>query len=151
MKTFKNITLFYLLLSFSVVGCITSLSTQSSPTDITTAASRIMLTLSTPEACYTSKDTIPLELNIQNEKFDILVPSAILLTPGTFAQLSVTDTDGKTVEPKRAVPAPNSKEIFIEKDDKFVQCIQGVELKGVATTTHCFFRRFTEILSTPKR
>ena len=136
MQTFKNTILFYLLLNFSLVGCITSLQKQSSPTDITTAASGVMLTLSTPEATYTSKDPIPLELNIQqNGKFDLLVPHANVSTSGVFAQLSVTDTDGKTVEPKRAVPAPNSKEIFIEKNGKSVQCIHGLELKGVATTT----------------
>ena len=152
MKTFKNAILLYLLLTFSVVGCITGLQMQSSTTDITTATSGVILALSTPEATYTSKDPIPLELNIQNGEFDLLVPVANVLTPGAFAQLSVTDTDGNTVEPKRAVPAPNSKEIFIEKDGKSVQCHSwvGIERSG-NNHIHCFFRRFTEILSTPKR
>ncbi len=136
MKTFKNAILLYLLLTFSVVGCITGLQMQSLTTDITTATSEVILALSTPEATYTSKDPIPLELNIQNGEFDLLVPVANVLTPGAFAQLSVTDTDGNTVKPKRAVPAPNSKEIFIEKDGKSVPCIHGLELKGVATTTY---------------
>ena len=136
MQTFKNTILFYLLLNFSLVGCITSLQKQSSPTDVTTATSGVMLTLSTPEATYTSKDAIPLELNIQNEKFDLLVPIDNVVTSSVFARLRVKDTDGKTVEPKRAVPATNSKEIFIEKDGKSVQCIHGLELKGVVTTIH---------------
>ena len=133
MQTFKNTILLYLLLSFSVIGCITSLQTQSSPTDITTATSGVMLTLSTPETTYTSKDRIPLELNIQNGKFDLLVPYANVSTSGAFAQLRITDTDSNIVKPKRAVTAPSSEEIFIEKDGKSVQCIQGLELKAAAT------------------
>ena len=133
MQTFKNTILLYLLLTFSMVGCVAGLQKQSSPTDVTTATSEVMLTLSTPEATYTSKDTIPIKLSIQNGKFDLLVPYANVSTSGAFARLRVTDTNGNTVEPKRAVTAPNSKEIFIEKDRKSVQCIQGLELKAATT------------------
>ncbi|MCY3741368.1 MAG: hypothetical protein OXH00_10145 [Candidatus Poribacteria bacterium] len=133
MQTFKNTILLYLLLTFSMIGCVAGLHTQSSPTDVTTATSGVMLTLSTPEATYTSKDTIPIELSIQNGKFDLLVPYANVSTSGAFARLRVTDTNGNTVEPKRAVTAPNSEEIFIEKNGKSVQCIQGLELKAGAT------------------
>ena len=133
MLTFKNAILLYLLLSFSVVGCITSLQTQSSPTDVTTATSGVIFSLSTPKEAYVSKNTIPLELSIQNGKFDLLVPFANVLAPGAFAQLSVTDTDGNTVEPKRSIPVPSSAEVFIEKDGRSVQCIQGLELKAATT------------------
>ena len=133
MQTFKNTILLYLLLTFSMVGCVAGLQKQSSPTDVTTATSEVMLTLSTPEATYTSKDTIPIKLSIQNGKFDLLVPYANVSTSGAFARLRVTDTNGNTVEPKRAVTAPNSKEIFIEKDRESVQCIQGLELKAATT------------------
>ena len=134
MKTLKNFILPYLLLTFSMIGCIPSLQTQSSPTDVTTATSGVMLTLSTPKTTYTSTDTILLELSIQNGKFDLLVPYANVSTSGAFAQLSVTDTDGNIVEPKRSITAPNSEAIFIEKDGKSVQCIRGLALK--ASTTH---------------
>ena len=133
MQTFKNTILLYLLLTFSMIGCVAGLQTQSSPTDVTTATSGVMLTLSTPEATYTSKDTIPIKLSIQNGKFDLLVPYANVSTSGAFARLRVTDTNSNTVEPKRAVTAPNSEEIFIEKNGKSVQCIQGLELKTGAT------------------
>lgn len=133
MQTFKNAILLYLLLTFSMMGCITSLQKQSAPTDVTTATSGVILTLSTPEATHTSKDTIPIELSIQNGKFDLLVPHANVSTSGAFASLEVTDTNGNSVEPKRAVTAPNSEEIFIEKDRKSVQCIQGLELKAATT------------------
>ena len=130
MQTFKNTILLYLLFTFSMMGCITRLQTQSSPRDVTTAASGVMLTLSTPEPTYTSKDTIPIELSIQNGKFDLLVPYANVSTSSAFARLGVTDTNGNTLEPKRPVTAPNSEEIYIEKNGKSVQCIQGLELKA---------------------
>ena len=135
MQTFKNAILFYLLLSFSVIGCVAGLQKQSSPTDVKTATSGVMLTLSTPEATYTSKDTIPIELSIQNGKFDLLVPYANVSTSDTFAQLKVRDTDNNIVEPKRSITAPNSEAIFIEKDGKSVQCIRGLALKAAATQT----------------
>jgi len=133
MQTFKNTILLYLLLSFSVIGCVAGLQKQSSPTDVTTATSGVILTLSTPEATYTSKDTIPIELSIQNGKFDLLVPYANASTSSTFAQLSVTDSAGNVVEPKYSITAPSSEEIFIEKDGKSVQCIQGLALKAATT------------------
>ena len=132
MRTFKSLTLLYLFLIFSMAGCITGLQTQSSPTDVTTATSEVMLTLSTPEATYTSKDTIPIELSIQNGKFDLLVPYANVSTSGAFAQLSVTDSAGNVVEPKHSITAPNSEEISIKKDGKSIQCIRGLKLEAAA-------------------
>ena len=129
MKVFKNFVPLYLLLVFSITGCVAGLQ----PPDAVTATSEVVLSLSTPKATYTSKDTIPLELNIQNGKFDLLVPSVNIATPNVFAQLSVTDTNGNIVEPKRSITGPSSEEIFIEKDGKSVQCIQGLALKAAAT------------------
>ena len=136
MKTSKSLVLLHIFLIFSMVGCIPSLQTQSSPTDITTATSGVMLTLSTLEATYTSKtskDTIPIELSIQSGKFDLLVPYANVSTPGAFAQLSVTDAAGNVVEPKHSITAPNSEEISIKKDGKSIQCIRGLKLEAAAT------------------
>lgn len=133
MQTLKNTILLYLLLSFSVIGCITSLQTQSSPTDVTTATSEVIFTLSTPKSTYISEDAIPIELNIQNGKFDLLVPFVNISIPGAFAQLNVTDSAGNVVEPKYLIRVPSSEKIFIEKDGKSVQCIQGLVLKIGAT------------------
>lgn len=135
MQTFKNTILLYLLLSFSVIGCVAGLQKQSSPTDVTTATSGVNFSLSTPKITYASTDPIPLELSIQNGKFDLLVPYANVSTSDTFAQLKVTDTDNNIVEPKRSITAPNSEAIFIEKDGKSVQCIRGLALKAAATQT----------------
>lgn len=130
MKVFKNfVPLYLLLVVFSITGCVAGLQ----PPDPVTVTSEVVLSLSTPKDAYTPKDTIPLELNIQNGKFDLLVPSVNIATPNVFAQLRVTDTDGNIVEPKRSIPVPSSAEVFIEKDGRSVQCIQGLELK--ATTT----------------
>ena len=133
MQTFRAIPLLYLFLIFSMVGCIASLQTQPSPANVETATSEIVISLTTSKAAYTSKDAIPLELSIQYGKFDLLVPFANVATPSAFAQLSVTDSDGHVVEPKRSIPVPSSEEIFIEKNGKSIQCIQGLELKAAAT------------------
>lgn len=133
MKTFKSLMLPYLLLTFSMIGCITSLQTQSSPADVTTASSEMIFTLSTPKSTYISKDNIPIELSIENGKFDLLVPFVNISIPSAFAQLSITDTDGNTVKPKRSFTPPNPEVIFIEKDGKSVQCIRGLALKSATT------------------
>ena len=133
MKTFKSLTLLYLFLIFSMVGCIAGLQTQSMPTDVTTATSGVIFSLSTPKEVYVSKDTIPLELSIQNGKFDLLVPFVNVATSKAFAQLRITDTDGNIVEPKHPIPVPSSAEVFIEKDGRSVQCIHGLELKAATT------------------
>ena len=133
MQTFKHTILLYLLLSFSVIGCIPSLQTQSSPADVTTATSGVIFSLLTPKEAYVSKDTIPLELSIQSGKFDLLVPYANVSTLGAFAQLSVTDSAGNVVEPKRSIPVPSSAEVSIEKDGRSVQCIRGLALKAATT------------------
>ena len=133
MRTSKSLTPLYFFLIFSIVGCTTGLQTQSMPTDVTTATSGVTLALSTLESTYTSKDTIPIELSIQNGKFDLLVPFVNVTTSRAFAQLRVTDTDGSIVEPKRSIPVPSSVEIFLEKDGRSVECIQGLALKAATT------------------
>lgn len=133
MQSFKNLILPYLLLTFSMIGCIPSLQTQSSPTDAKTATSEMIVSLSTPKVTYASEDTIPFEISIQNGKFDILVPLTDISTPGAFSQLIVKDSDSNPIEPKLSITAPTSEEILLEKDGKSVQYIRGLELKAAAT------------------
>lgn len=133
MKAFKNLILLPLFLIFSVAGCITSLQTRSLPTDATTATSGVVLSVSTPRLTYAFKEAIPLELRIQGGEFDLLIPFVRVATSGAFRQLRVTDTNGNIVEPKRSIAQATSEEIFIEKDGKSIQCIQGFELKAAAT------------------
>lgn len=134
MKAFKNLILLSLFPIFSLVGCITGLQTQSSPTDATTATSETVLFLSTPKTTYTSTDTISLELNIQNGQFNFLVPYADVAS-GAFMQLRVRDTSGNIIDPKRLMHAPISEEVFVKKNRKPVQCIHGLELKVESTYT----------------
>lgn len=129
MKVFKNFVPLYLLLIFSITGCAAGLQ----PPDPVTITSEVVPSLTTPKATYAPKDAIPLELSIQNGKFDLHLPSANIATSSAFAQLRVTDTDGNIVEPKYSIRVPSSEEIFIEKDGKSIQCIQGLELKAEAT------------------
>ena len=145
MKTFKYLALPCLLLIFSVAGCITSLQRHSSPTDIAVATSGVVLLLTTPRLTYAPEETIPLELSIQGGESDLLVPFVNVATPGAFTQLKVTDTNGNIVEPKRSITLPSTKEIFIEKEGKSIQCIRGFEIE-ICRNTGCLSGRFAEIL-----
>ena len=133
MKTFKYLAFPCLFLIFSVPGCIARLQTHSLPANTATATAGVVLSLKTPKSTYASKETIPLELSIQGGEFDLLVPFVNVATPGAFTQLKVTDTNGNIVEPKRSITLPSTKEIFIEKEGKSIQCIRGFELKSAAT------------------
>ena len=133
MKSSNCLILLCLLLIFSMAGCITSLQTQSSATDVATAASGVTFSLKTSTLIYTSKEPIPLELSIQGGAFNLLVPFVSVTASGAFTQLKVTDTHGNVVEPKRSITLPNTEEIFIEKAGKSVQCIRGLKLKSATT------------------
>lgn len=133
MNTFKCLAFPCLLLIFSTIGCLTSLQRHSSPADVTTATSGVVLSLTSPRLTYAPEEPIPLELNIQGGAYDLLVPVVNVATSGAFTHLKVTDTNGNVVEPKRSIRPPGTKEIFIETDQKSIQCIQGLELKSAAT------------------
>ena len=133
MKPSNCLTLLCIGLILSVMGCITSLQTQSLPADVATATSGVTLSLKAPTSTYTSKAPIPLELSIQGGEFNLFVPFVNVATSGAFTQLKVTDTDGNVVEPKRSMTLPSTEEIFIEKERKSIQCIRGFELKSAAT------------------
>jgi hypothetical protein len=81
----KLIPLYLFLLVATLVGCVSSLQTlqtETTKTDETASTtetdespgSLAELQLSTPKTRYAVKEDIPLELNIQNGKFDLLVP-----------------------------------------------------------------------------
>ena len=133
MTTFKYLMFLCLLLIFSTTGCLTSLQRHSSPVDVTTATSGVVLSLTTPRLTYAPEATIPLELSIQGGAYDLLVPVVNVATSGAFTQLKVTDTEGNSVEPKRSITPPRTEEIFIETDRKSIQCIRGLELKSATT------------------
>lgn len=126
-----------LLLVFTLVGCLGNLQTMQTATDAsdtpteTEEPSRPLteLQLSTPKTNYAVKEEIPLELNIQNGKFDLLVPFFSVATKGAFTQITVKDANQQIVEPKRAITQEHPQK-YVTKDGKSVRCIQGFDFKA---------------------
>ena len=135
----KFVALCIFLLAFTLLGCLGNLQTTQTATEAPAATTETQepsrplaeLQLSTPKTDYAAKEEIPLELSIQNGKFDLLVPSFSVATKGAFTQITVTDTNGQIVEPKRAITQENPQK-YIRRDGKSVRCIHGFELKADA-------------------
>lgn len=132
---FIPICLFLPVLIFA--GCLGNLQTMQTTTDTsaTTAETEepsrplTELQLSTPKTNYAVKEEIPLELNIQNGKFDLLVPFYSVATKGAFTQITVKEANGQVVEPKRAITQEHPQK-YVRKDGKSVRCIHGFEFKA---------------------
>ena len=136
----KLVPLFLLLSVVTIIGCIGSLQTTTTQpeTDEATSAAETEtptalaeLQLSTPKTNYATKEAIPLELNIQNGKFDLLVPSFSVATKGAFTQITVNDANGQIVNPKHPITQENPQK-YVQSDGKTVRCIHGFELKASA-------------------
>ena len=136
----KYMPLFLLLGVVTIIGCIGSLQTTTpqSGTDEATSTAETEaptalaeLQLSTPKTNYAAKEAIPLELNIQNGKFDLLVPFFSVATKGAFTQITVTDANGQMVNPKHPITQENPQK-YVQSDGKSVRCIHGFELKASA-------------------
>lgn len=133
----KFTTLYLLLLLVTFAGCIGSMQTmqqESAETASTTETEEparpiAELQLSTTKTNYAVKEEVPLKVNIQNGKFDLLVPFFAVATKGAFTQVTVKDTNGQIVEPKRAITQENPQK-YVQQDGKSVRCIQGFELKA---------------------
>jgi hypothetical protein len=134
---------FFLLLSVvTVIGCLGSLQTtppqtQTETEEAATAEAEAPtalaeLQVSTPKTNYAVKEAIPLELNIQNGKFDLLVPFFSVATRGAFTQITVNDANGQVVKPKRVITQENPEKYVAASDGKSVRCIHGFELKASA-------------------
>ena len=137
----KLVTLFLLLSVATIIGCIGGLQTTTTQpeTDETTSTAETEtptalaeLQISTPKTNYAVKEAIPLELNIQNGKFDLLVPFFSLATKGAFTQITVKDANGQVVDPKHPITQDNPRK-YMSREGKTVPCIQGFELKASAT------------------
>ena len=135
----KSIPICLFLLVFTLAGCLGNLQTMQTATDTSTStteteeSSRPLteLQLSTPKTNYAVKEEIPLELNIQNGKFDLLVPFYSVATKGAFTQITVREVNGQVVEPKRAITQEHPQK-YVRKDGKSVRCIQGFDFKADA-------------------
>ena len=141
LKITPKFLLFSLFLSVvTLTGCLGSTQTTATQpeTDGTasapeTEAPRALaeLQISTPKTNYTVEEAIPLELNIQNGKFDLLVPFFSLATKGAFTQITVNDANGQIVKPKLAITQEHPQK-YVSHEGKTVRCIQGFELKAAA-------------------
>ncbi len=138
----KFIALCLFLSVVTLAGCLSGMQTTTTATQTATdeAASDAEtetptalaeLQISTPKTNYTVKEAIPLELNIQNGKFDLLVPFFSVATKGAFTQITVKDANGQTVKPKHAITQENPQK-YVPNEGKTVRCIQGFELKASA-------------------
>ena len=133
--TRKCIAVCLFLLAAAFTGCVRTLQTMETETSETApepaepARPLAALHLSTPQPNYTAKDAIPLVLNIQNGKFDLLVPFFSVATKGAFTQVSVKDANGQLVQPKHAITQEHPQK-YVQRDGKSVRCIQGFELKA---------------------
>ncbi len=127
----KKIIPIYLLLISSLMGCLAGQQEPSETRVTETGTSRPLaeLHLSTPKTNYTAKEQIPLELSIQNGKFELLVPFADVATKIAFSELTITDANGERVKSKRPITMENPSK-YIMHDGESVRCIRGFELKA---------------------
>ena len=128
-----------LLIVVTLTGCLGGLQTTATQTQTDETASTTesetpqaltVLQISTPKTNYAENEAIPLNLNIQNGKFDLLVPFVSVATRGAFSKITVTDANGQTVEPRHLITQENPQKYVVGGDGKNVRCIQGFELKA---------------------
>lgn len=132
----KHLILLNLLLIVVLSGCLGNLQTGLRPTETNSSSTEgeppntlAALELSTPKATYSAKDTIPIELQIQNGKFDLLVPYSSVAMQRAFRQITVTDGNGVVVKSRKMMPLGNTLKTLY-KDGKSVRCVQGFDMKA---------------------
>lgn len=120
----------FCLISIVMLGCLGSQQTTTQPTETTDAPQALAeIHLSTQQTNYVAKEAIPLEISIQNGKFDLLVPFVTVATKAAFTNLKVTDVNGEDVKRKRPITMENPQK-YVVHQGKSVRCIQGFELKA---------------------
>ena len=127
----KLFILFNLLLIVCLFGCLgnqQTIETEIASTE-TEKSALAELELSTSKTTYSAQEAIPLELNIQNGKFDLLVPISSVSTQRAFKQLTVTDSNGEVFKMKKPVPLGSTLKTLY-KDGKSVRCTQGFDMKA---------------------
>ena len=145
LKITPKFLLFCLFFSLvALVGCLGGMQTTTTATqtetgeaatskaETETSTALAELQISTPKTNYAVNEAIPLALNIQNGKFDLLVPFFSLATRGAFTQITVTDANGQTVTPKHPITQENPQKYVKGSDGKSTRCIQGFQLKASA-------------------
>lgn len=130
----RYIAIFSLLLMMFIYGCLGSQqTTQTSETETSTNEANeqekiASLELATTKASYSAQEPIPLELTIQNGKFDLLVPISSVSSLRAFKQLTITNSKGEVIKSKKLVPLGNTLKTLY-KDGKSVRSIKGFDMK----------------------
>ena len=132
----RYIIIFSLLFTVFIYGCLGSQQSATQITETETAAAEAKeskaiasLELSTTKASYSAQEVIPLELTIQNGRFDLFVPISTVTSLRAFKQLTVTDSNGEVVNTKKHMPLGNTLKTLY-KDGKSVRCIKGLDMKA---------------------
>lgn len=127
---------FSMLVIVCMLGCLggkqieTETTTDETSTSEVEASNEIaVLELSTPKTSYSTQETIPLELNIRNGKFDLLVPYSVASTQSAFKLITVMNSDGDLVQMKKPITLSSPLKTLYQ-DGKSVRCIQGFDMKA---------------------
>lgn len=135
----KSLSILNILIVFCILGCLGGMQTETpveevSTSDNGTSNALAILELTSSKTSYTSGESIPLELKIQNGKFDLLVPFSVVGTANVFKQLSVTDSNGQVLRMAKPV-APSVPLKTLYKGGKSMRCVKGYDLKAAQTQT----------------
>ena len=132
----RYITFFSLLFTVFMYGCLGSQQSATQTPETTTATAEAnesqviaSLELSTTKESYSAEEAIPLELTVQNGKFDLLVPISTVTSLRAFKQLTVTDSNGEVIKAKKIMPLGNTLKTLY-KERKSIRCIKGLDMKS---------------------
>ena len=132
----RYMAIFSILFMTFIYGCLGSQKSATQTTEPETATAETntsqgiaSLELSTSKETYSAQEAIPLELTVQNGKFDLLVPISTVTSLRAFKQLTVTDSNGEVIKAKKTMPLGNTLKTLY-KDGKTVRCIKGLDMKA---------------------
>lgn len=132
----RYMAIFSILFTTFIYGCLGSQKSATQTTEPETATVETdasqgiaSLELSTTKESYSAEEAIPLELTVQNGKFDLLVPISAVTSLRAFKQLTVTNSNAEIIKAKKIMPLGNTLKTLY-KEGKSVRCIKGLEMKA---------------------
>ena len=137
----KTLTILNILIIIVILGCLGGMQTETqtpveeaSTSNNGTSNALAILELTSSKQSYASGEKIPLNLKIQNGKFDLLVPFSVVASANAFKQLLVTDSNGQVLRMAKPV-APSVPLKTLYKGGKSMRCVKGYDLKATQTQT----------------
>lgn len=135
----KTISILNILIISCILGCLGGTQTETQlPVEETsksnngTSNALAILELSSSKITYASGEPIPLDLKIQNGKFDLLVPFSVVASENVFKQLSVTDSNEQVLRMTKSV-APSIPLKTLYRGGKSMRCVKGYDFKATQT------------------